>query len=189
MNTLDSIIAHYALQRRAGLLPALQAAQVLEGYLSRETLETVSRGLRVPLAEAYGVATFYSMIYTEPVGRKFIRVCDDVLCQLAGASTRIAELEAQLGVRCGQTTADGDITLEAVPCLGACHRAPAVLVVDNLLAPLADVSALLAGTIPEVSDAVEPGPHLLQDIASGDLANIERAFEHGRYAALHNALH
>ena len=189
MNTLDSIIAHYALRRRAGLLPALQAAQVLEGYLSRETLETVSRGLRVPLAEAYGVATFYSMIYTEPVGRKFIRVCDDVLCQLAGASTRIAELEAQLGVRCGQTTTGGEVTLEAVPCLGACHRAPAALVDDDLLAPLGDFSMLLADTTPAGTDTVEPGPNLLRDIASGDLADIEAALEHGRYAALHKALH
>src|SRR5438270_710336 len=139
MNSLDSIIAHYALQKRAGLLPALQAAQVLDGYLSRETLEAIARGLSVPLADAYGVATFYSMIYTGPVGRKFIRVCDDVLCQLAGAHKLIGALESQLGVRCGQTTPAGEVTLEAVPCLGACHRAPAALVDDDLLAPLATV--------------------------------------------------
>src|SRR5438105_4809570 len=188
MKTLDSIIAHYALQKRAGLLPALQAAQVLEGYLSRQTLETVARGLNVPLAEAFGVATFYSMIYTEPVGRKFIRVCDDVLCQLAGAGKLIADLESQLGVRCGQTTADGATTLEAVPCLGACHRAPAVLADDELLAPLADVRALLAGTSQETADTVGPGPHLLRDIAVAGLYDLEPALERGRYAALHKAL-
>ncbi len=59
MNTLDSIIAHYAPQQRAGLLPAMQAAQVLNGWLSRETIAHVAHGLGVPLAEAYGVVKFY----------------------------------------------------------------------------------------------------------------------------------
>ncbi|MCA1553143.1 MAG: NAD(P)H-dependent oxidoreductase subunit E, partial [Chloroflexi bacterium] len=107
MTTLDSIVAHYAPLGRSGLLPALQAAQVLDGWLSHDTLAAIALGVGVPLAEAYGVATFYSMLYTEPVGRKFIRVCDDVLCQLAGADHLIADLETQLGIRCGSSTAEG----------------------------------------------------------------------------------
>ncbi len=189
MNTLASIIAHYAPQQRAGLLPALQAVQVLEGYLSRDTLAQVARGLGVPLADAYGVATFYSMLYTEPIGRKFIRVCDDVICQLAGASQLIAQLEMELGIRCGESTPDGVTALEAVPCLGACHRAPAVLADATLHAPLVDASALIAVALDDSADVVQPGPHLLREIGVGELHDIAHALQHGRYDALHKALH
>src|SRR5919202_3338150 len=103
MATLDTILEYYAPLKRAGLLPALQAAQEFEGWLSRETVKKVAQTLGVPLAEAYGVVKFYSMLYTEPVGHRFVRVCDDVLCQLAGAQKVLAEVEVQLGVECGKT--------------------------------------------------------------------------------------
>ncbi len=192
MDTLDSLIAHYAPQRRAGLLPALQAAQVLHGWLSRETIAHLARGLGVPLAEAYGVAKFYSMLYTNPVGRLFVRVCDDVICRLAGAENVCAALEAQLGVMCGETTTDGAITLEAVPCLGACHRAPVALVDDKLhevIAP-ADVAKLLkpSSKSGRPRHVAQRGSHLLRDITVSGLHKIKTAQAHERYAALRKAL-
>ncbi len=192
MNTLDSIIAHYAPSKRAGLLPALQAAQVLNGWLSRETIEQVARGLNVPLAEAYGVVKFYSMLYTEPVGRTFIRVCDDVICQLAGAGKVLAELETQLGIKASETTADESLTLEAVPCLGGCHRAPVALVGETLHEQIkaADLPKWLvkAGERGRPRHAAQRGPHLLREINVAGLHQLERAREHGRYEALVKAL-
>jgi NADH-quinone oxidoreductase subunit F len=192
MNTLESLIAQYAPQKRAGLLPALQAAQVLHGWLARETIEQVARGLSVPLAEAYGVVKFYSMLYTEPVGRTFVRVCDDVICQLAGADKVRAALEAQLGVKCGETTKDGAVTLEAVPCLGACHRAPVALVDDKLhesVAP-ADVAKLLkpSNQSGRPRHVAQRGSHLLRDITVSGLHKIKTAQAHGHYEALRKAL-
>ncbi|MEP7200016.1 MAG: NAD(P)H-dependent oxidoreductase subunit E, partial [Chloroflexota bacterium] len=191
MNTLDSIIAHYASQQRAGLLPALQAAQVLDGYLSRETITHVAKGLGVPPTEAYGVVKFYSMLYTEPTGRRFVRVCDDVLCQLAGARQVVSALEAHLGVSCGETTSDGSVTLEAVPCLGACHRAPVALVDDTLHE---GVGIHVAQWLNRESKRGRPrrvaqrGPHLLREINVSGMHQLKRAQEHGRYDALRKAL-
>jgi NADH-quinone oxidoreductase E subunit len=133
MNSIQAIIKYYAPQKRAGLLPVLQAAQVLEGWLSPDTMTALATGLGIPVVDVYGVARFYTMLYTQPTGRSHVRVCDDIMCRLAGAQQVITALEAELGIRCGETTADGATTLEAMACLGGCHRAPVVLVEDMLV--------------------------------------------------------
>ena len=125
---VQASIARWAPHGRAGLLPCLQEVQEITGWLSPEVCKQVSDGLRVPLADIYGVISFYSLLYDRPVGQVIIRVCDDVPCYLNGSQDVLAALEARLGIRAGETTPDGKVTLEVHPCLGRCDRAPFVMV-------------------------------------------------------------
>jgi NADH-quinone oxidoreductase subunit F len=183
MNTLESIVARHAPQKRSGLLPALQEAQVLLGWLSAETITQIARGLGVPQTEAYGVVKYYSLLYTEPAGPRFVRVCDDVICRMAGALQVLAGVEA---------VAEDLVTIETVPCLGACHRAPAVLVDDILHESVAPESAALLLDLGRVGHVSEPehvsGPHLLRDLNAGGLHAFDRAQQYGRYDALRASL-
>ncbi|MGE5263069.1 MAG: NADH-quinone oxidoreductase subunit NuoE [Acidobacteriota bacterium] len=115
---------------RSGLLPALIEAQEVNGWLSEETLLAIGQGLNVPLSEVYGVADFYAHLYTHPVGRQIVRVCDDVPCFLSGSEKICATVEDVLHIREGETTTDGAFTYEIVPCLGHCDRGP-VLMIGN----------------------------------------------------------
>ena len=129
-NPLADILARWSPLARSGLLPAVIQAQEALGWLSEETLTQLANGLQVPLAEVYGVADFYAHLYTHPVGKIIVRVCDDVPCYLAGSEKIIATLENRLKIRESETTPDGKYTLEVVPCLGHCNHAPVVMV-DN----------------------------------------------------------
>ena len=192
MNSIQAIITYYAPQKRAGLLPALQAAQVLEGWLSPDTMTAIATGLGVPVVDSYGVARFYTMLYTEPTGRSHVRVCDDIMCRLAGAQQVMTALESELGIRCGETTADGATTLEAMACLGSCHRAPVVLIEDLLVehADPATVSDWMdgAGRRGRPRSAAQRGPHLLHEISISGLHTLSRARQHGRYESLRKSL-
>ena len=130
--SLDDILARWSPVGRSGLLPALIESQERLGWLSEATLTQIANGLGVPLAEVYGVADFYAHLYTHPVGKKIVRVCDDVPCYLAGSEKICASIEQHLGIREGETTPDGEYTLEIVPCLGHCDHAPVVMVGKNV---------------------------------------------------------
>ena len=116
---------------RAGLLPALHAAQKIYGWLPQEAAAEVAKNLKVPLADVHGVIEFYSLFYNEPVGRKIIRVCTDQACALKGADGILRHLCSHHGLEAGQTTPDLSLTIEASPCLGLCEQAPAALVDDK----------------------------------------------------------
>lgn len=128
-DTLDAISRARARYPRAqsALLPALHAAQAEVGYLPEPALADVADALGVPVTEVAAVATFYSMFHTEPVGRHIVRVCTNLACQLNGADRVVDRLCDRLGIRPGQTTADGRVTLEIAECLAACEEAPVLL--------------------------------------------------------------
>lgn len=136
-------IARWASHGRAGLLPCLQELQDITGWLSPEVCRQISEGLRIPLADIYGVISFYELLYDHPVGRTIIRVCDDIPCYLNGSQEVLATLESRLGIRAGETTPDGEVTLEVHPCLGRCDRAPFVMVNEEEFGP-ADPDEILA---------------------------------------------
>lgn len=127
-NPLASILARWQPSGRSGLLPALIEAQELRGWLDRDTVAQIAAGLQVPLSEAFGVTDFYAHLYTHPVGKTIIRVCDDVPCFLAGSERVCAAVVQLLHVAPGETTADDAFTFELVPCLGHCDHAPVVMV-------------------------------------------------------------
>ncbi|NJN96916.1 MAG: NAD(P)H-dependent oxidoreductase subunit E [Anaerolineales bacterium] len=114
---------------RSVLLEVLHEAQALYGgWLPRHVVTRISRALDVPLSDVYGVTEFYTMFYTQPVGKKIIRLCEDGPCAVQGAEKVKAALCQHLQIQPGQTTPDGEHTLELVRCLGLCDHAPAALV-------------------------------------------------------------
>ena len=113
---------------RTALLPALKIAQEERHYLPPETIARVAELVGVSHASANELATFYSMLHKEPLGRTVIEVCAQLPCALRGADELLDQLAASLGIAPGETTANGAVTLERThECLGACHRAPMCL--------------------------------------------------------------
>jgi NADH-quinone oxidoreductase subunit E len=126
---LDRILDEFK-GARGALIPILQRAQDAYGFLPRTVLNHIAYKARVPLADVYGVATFYAQFHLERRGRHLIRVCDGTACHVRGASKNIEVLEKRLGLVPGGTSADYEYTVEVVYCLGSCGLAP-VAVVDN----------------------------------------------------------
>lgn len=118
------------------LIPVLQKAQELYGYLPIEVLKVVADGLNLPLAQVAGVASFYTFFKNEKCGKYLIRMCKNAPCHVKEAATTLKALEASLGIKVGETTPDGKFTLETCDCLGICERAPAVMVNNEVFGPL-----------------------------------------------------
>jgi len=110
------------------LLAVLQDIQREFRYLPREALVETAAALKVPLSKVYGVAAFYSAFSLTPRGEKVIRVCQGTACQVKGADLILTQLEAGLGIRSGETSADMKYTLEVVNCVGVCAMAPVVVI-------------------------------------------------------------
>ncbi len=133
--TLDQLLAPYAGQGRTMLLPALHAVQQAHGHIGFEAATAIARALDVPVADVFGVVEFYTLFSATPRGQHTIRVCHGPVCRAQGADQVAQALSAHLGVAEGETTPDGQWTLERFPCLGLCEHAPAVLVDDRAVAP------------------------------------------------------
>jgi NADH-quinone oxidoreductase subunit E len=118
---------HYVGQE-GRLIPLLQQAQAEDGYLTRERLFRIREETGIPLTQIYGVATFYAQFRFKPVGKNLLRVCHGTACHVSGAKDLTDEIESQLNVANGETTADGLFTIETVACLGCCSLAPAIMV-------------------------------------------------------------
>jgi NADH:ubiquinone oxidoreductase subunit E len=127
------------------MMPVLQKAQEIYGYLPIEVQTMVAEGLGVSLEQVYGVSTFYSWFTLEPKGEHLIRVCLGTACYVKGSADILAELERQLGVKAGHTTPDGKFTLEATRCLGCCGLAPVMTIDDDVFGRLvpADVKGIV----------------------------------------------
>lgn len=141
MSPLDEIIEQCRSQQGA-VIPVLQKAQHIYGYLPPEVLKHISRGLGVPLSQIYGVATFYSQFYLQRRGRNTVRVCDGTACHVRGAAKIIAALEKELGVAAGETTPDYRVTLEVVYCLGSCGLSPVAVINDQVVGRLVPEKAV-----------------------------------------------
>jgi len=113
---------------KSALIPLLHLAQEQDGFLSNEAMAHVAELVGVTSAEVYGTATFYEMFKLEPVGRYCVNICTNISCQLSGAWELLHHAEETLGIRPGDTTDDGMITLEDVECIAACTEAPALQV-------------------------------------------------------------
>jgi len=128
---LQPVIEQYIPLGRSGLLPALQAAQKVYGWLSEPVVAEIARSLHTPLADVDGVIEFYTLFNGKPVGKRIIRVCTHQACGLKDGEGLLHHLCAHHGIEPGQTTPDGSLTIEASPCLGLCEQAPAALVNDQ----------------------------------------------------------
>jgi NADH-quinone oxidoreductase subunit E len=124
---IDAVIALYE-TRTAASVEAMRIVQETRGWVSDETLSDVAEYLGISTSYLDSLATFYSLIFRRPVGRHVIMVCDSVCCWMDGSEQLIRDIDAGLGIGLGETTADGRFTLLPVVCLGACDKAPAMLV-------------------------------------------------------------
>jgi NADH-quinone oxidoreductase subunit E len=114
------------------LLISLKRAQEEHPHLTREVIIEISRSLGVPVSDVFGVASFYAFLSTKPQGRNIIRVCGSVPCYLKKSHMILESLADKLGIRPGETTADGRFSIELTNCIGACDTAPAMLINDDV---------------------------------------------------------
>jgi NADH-quinone oxidoreductase E subunit len=126
---LERIAAHYPPEhRRSAVIPALYIVQEQIGYVSAPAIRHVAEVIGVTPADVDDVVTYYAMFFREPVGKYVVQVCRTLSCALRGAERLTEELTRKLGVRVGETDATGMFTLMEMECLGACDRAPVVMV-------------------------------------------------------------
>ena len=113
-------------------LEALKIVQKHQGWVSDESMLAISKYLDIPIADLEGVATFFNLVYRQPVGRNVILFCNSVSCWIMGCKSIRAHINSKLGIDFGETTQDGDFTFLPIPCLGDCDRAPVMMVGDDL---------------------------------------------------------
>jgi NADH-quinone oxidoreductase subunit E len=128
-------LPHYELAS-ALAVEALKIVQRHRGWVDDEAVGEIADFLGLSADEVDSVATFYNLIFRKPVGRHVILLCDSVSCWIMGYEEILGALSASLGIGFGQTTADGRFTLLPVVCLGACDRAPALMIDDDLYGPV-----------------------------------------------------
>ena len=108
----------------SGLIPILQHVQEAFGYLPQEAIAAIAVHTKVPRSKVYGVATFYTMFRFTPLGRKHVCLCRGTACHVRGADQIREHVERHLGIEEGETTPDGEYSLETVACMGCCALAP-----------------------------------------------------------------
>ena len=121
---------------KGDLLILLAEAQSKFGYLSEELMAQLAESLDMSISDVYAVATFYSFLSTRPLGRNVIRVCKSLPCFYEDAQMIIRAVEQELGIKPGETTSDGRFSLELTNCIGACDKAPAMMINDDVHAGL-----------------------------------------------------
>ena len=128
----DEVVTRYPVdRRRSAVLPALYLAQEQQGYITASAIRYVAELVGITRADVEDVVSYYTMFYTRPVGKYVVNVCRTLSCAINGAERVTEALCTKLGIRPGETDASGTFTLVEVECLGACDRAPAVMVNDT----------------------------------------------------------
>jgi NADH:ubiquinone oxidoreductase subunit E len=126
---LDEILKEYR-GKPGALIPVLQMAQGIFGYLPEKALKQISLGLDIPFSEVAGVVSFYSFFSTNPRGQHLIRVCLGTACYVRGGKQVLDAIRKKLGIEVGETTPDKKFSLEVARCFGACGLAP-TMSIDN----------------------------------------------------------
>jgi NADH-quinone oxidoreductase subunit E len=131
LQAINAEIAH-APYRSAVAIDALKIVQAHRGWVSDESLSAIASHLEMSAAELEGVATFYNLIFRQPVGERVILLCNSISCWIKGCDNLQRRISEHLGVGFGETTPDNRYTLLPVTCLGACDKAPVMMVEDDL---------------------------------------------------------
>ncbi|MCE5253113.1 MAG: NAD(P)H-dependent oxidoreductase subunit E [Actinomycetia bacterium] len=164
------LLEHYRGERGA-LVPLLQGAQAIFGYLPEDVMRRVAEATGEPLSKALGVATFYAQFRLRPHAKHTIRCCHGTACHVSGATRISEELEKYLGIKIGENTPDMLYTIEEVHCVGACGMAPVVMINDRAhgkLTPEKAVEVVRAfqaeaeGSGAEVTAAAEPAGNAVE---------------------------
>lgn len=127
---LEEVFTKYKGEKGA-LIPVLQQAQDICGYLPADVLHQISLELKIPLSKVYGVVTFYAQFHLNPRGRNIVRVCLGTACHVRGGAKILETIQKELGISDGSTTEDLRFTLESIACIGACGLAPVIMVNED----------------------------------------------------------
>ncbi len=119
--------------RKSAAIDAMMIVQRHRGWVSDESLGAIAHLLGMSVENLDSIATFYNLIFRKPVGRHVVMVCDSVSCYVMGADPLRKQIEAHLGIGMGQTTDDGRFTLLPIVCLGACDKAPTMMIGEELI--------------------------------------------------------
>jgi len=139
MNPVQDLIKNLADEHgrdRTNLLPILQGVVEQEKYLSEFSMIEIARELNLSAADVYGTATFYSFLEHQKMGTYLIRVCKTITCSMKGKNQILLAIEDMLKIGLGETTSDGKFSLLQTNCLGWCHKAPAMLINDEVYTEL-----------------------------------------------------
>lgn len=139
MDPIQSLIKDLADKHgrlRESLLPIMQGVVEHEKFLSERSMIEIAREIDIPAADVYGTATFYSFLETKPAGKYIIRVCKTITCAMKGKNQVLFAIQDMLKIKLGETTPDKQFSLLETNCLGWCHKAPAMLVNDDVYTEL-----------------------------------------------------
>lgn len=139
MDPIQSLIKDLANKHgrtKESLLPIMQGVIERESYLSELSMIEIAREIDIPAADVYGTATFYSFLETKPAGKYIIRVCKTITCAMKGKTQILFAIQDMLKIKMGDTTPDKRFTLLETNCLGWCHKAPAMLINDDVYTEL-----------------------------------------------------
>ena len=138
---LNPLIEKYK-NKKGNLIPLLQGAQDIFGYIPRVAFDKLAMETGIPLSEMYGVATFYAQFRLKPVGKHIVKVCHGTACHVQNAKAITTSLKEALKIEDGGTTEDGLFTLESVACLGCCSLAPVMMVAGETYGKLTGAQAV-----------------------------------------------
>jgi len=141
LTLLDPLIAKYK-GKKGNVIPLLQGAQDIYGFIPPAVFTTISVKTGIPLSDMYGVATFYAQFRLKPVGKYIIKVCHGTACHVQNANEITESLEDAMKIKDGETTEDRLFTLESVACLGCCSLAPVMMVGDQTYGKLTGNAAV-----------------------------------------------
>lgn len=139
MDSIQSLIKDLANQygkKRESLLPIIQGVVERENYLSEYSMIEIAREIDVPASDVYGTATFYSFIEIQPTGKYVIRICKTISCAMEGKNQVLFAIQDMLKIKLGETTPDKRFSLLESNCLGWCHKAPAMLINNEVYTQL-----------------------------------------------------
>ena len=123
-------------RKRESILPIIQGVVEKENYISEQSMVEIAREIDLPAADVYGTASFYSFLETKKTGKYIIRVCKTITCAMKGKNQVLFAIQEMLKIKLGETTPDKRFTLLETNCLGWCHKAPAMLINDEVYTEL-----------------------------------------------------
>jgi len=141
MVSVENIVQKHG-NKKERLLMILQDIVKENKYLSEESMLSVAKGLNISSAEVYGVASFYSFLETQKMGKNIIRICRTISCDMAGKQEIINAIEEKLSIKLGETTPDNRFTFLETNCIGWCHKGPAMLINDEAYTELTPEKAI-----------------------------------------------
>ena len=139
MDNIQNLIKNLADEhgrKRESLLPIMQGVIEQEKFLSEYSMVEIAREVDIPASDVFGTATFYSFIETKPTGKYIIRVCKTITCAMKGKNQILFAIQDMLKIKLGETTPDKRFSLLETNCLGWCHKAPAMLINDDIYVEL-----------------------------------------------------